>query len=127
MPAPAKTPTATRIGAEALASLTTGPGMTTPCAHQAPAPVRPGVGRDPGAHRVRRVQERRPPERETAESFRVSRGAVREALPVPRTVGAGGAASGARGGAFIGHGDVNPISDSFRNLYQLGKPCRSTS
>ena len=61
-----------------------------------------------------------PPEREMAESFRVSRGAVREALRNLERSGLVALQAGARGGAFIGHGDLNLISDSFRNLYQLG-------
>ena len=61
-----------------------------------------------------------PPEREMAESFRVSRGAVREALRNLERSGLVALQAGARGGAFIGHGDPNLISDSFRNLYQLG-------
>jgi DNA-binding FadR family transcriptional regulator len=61
-----------------------------------------------------------PPERELAESFRVSRGAVREALRNLERSGLVALQAGARGGAFIGHGDPNLISDSFRNLYQLG-------
>lgn len=61
-----------------------------------------------------------PPEREMAESFRVSRGAVREALRNLERSGLVALQSGAHGGAFIGHGDPNLISDSFRNLYQLG-------
>lgn len=61
-----------------------------------------------------------PPEREMAESFRVSRGAVREALRNLERSGLVALQAGARGGAFIGQGDPNVISDSFRNLYQLG-------
>lgn len=61
-----------------------------------------------------------PPERALAESFRVSRGAVREALRNLERSGLVALQAGARGGAFIGHGDPNLISDSFRNLYQLG-------
>lgn len=61
-----------------------------------------------------------PPEREMAESFRVSRGAVREALRNLERSGLVALQAGARGGAFIGHGDPNLIGDSFRNLYQLG-------
>ncbi|WP_428667835.1 FadR/GntR family transcriptional regulator [Reyranella sp.] len=61
-----------------------------------------------------------PPEREMAESFKVSRGAVREALRNLERSGLVALQAGARGGAFIGHGDPNLISDSFRNLYQLG-------
>jgi GntR family transcriptional repressor for pyruvate dehydrogenase complex len=61
-----------------------------------------------------------PPEREMAESFRVSRGAVREALRNLERSGLVALQAGAHGGAFIGHGDPNLISDSFRNLYQLG-------
>jgi DNA-binding FadR family transcriptional regulator len=61
-----------------------------------------------------------PPERELAESFQVSRGAVREALRNLERSGLVALQAGARGGAFIGHGDPNLISDSFRNLYQLG-------
>jgi GntR family transcriptional repressor for pyruvate dehydrogenase complex len=61
-----------------------------------------------------------PPEREMAESFRVSRGAVREALRNLERSGLVALQAGARGGAFIGHGDPNLISNSFRNLYQLG-------
>ena len=61
-----------------------------------------------------------PPERALAESFQVSRGAVREALRNLERSGLVALQAGARGGAFIGHGDPNLISDSFRNLYQLG-------
>jgi GntR family transcriptional regulator, transcriptional repressor for pyruvate dehydrogenase complex len=61
-----------------------------------------------------------PPAREMAESFHVSRGAVREALRNLERSGLVAMQAGARGGAFIGHGDADLISDSFRNLYQLG-------
>ncbi len=61
-----------------------------------------------------------PPERELAESFGVSRGAVREALRNLERSGLVALQAGARGGAFIGEGDSSLISDSFRNLYQLG-------
>jgi DNA-binding FadR family transcriptional regulator len=67
-----------------------------------------------------RSGDKLPPERELAETFGVSRGAVREAL---RSLERGGLVSlqaGARGGAFIGEGDPSLIGDSFRNLYQLG-------
>ncbi len=61
-----------------------------------------------------------PPERELAESFGVSRGAVREALRNLERTGLVSLHAGSRGGAFIGHGDPSLIGDSFRNLYQLG-------
>jgi DNA-binding FadR family transcriptional regulator len=61
-----------------------------------------------------------PPEREMAESFQVSRGAVREALRNLERSGLVALQAGAHGGAFIGHGDPSLIGDSFRNLYRLG-------
>lgn len=61
-----------------------------------------------------------PPERELAESFGVSRGAVREALRNLERSGLVALQSGSRGGAFIGQGDPKLIGDSFRNLYRLG-------
>lgn len=67
-----------------------------------------------------RSGDKLPPERELAESFGVSRGAVREALRNLERTGLVSLHAGARGGAFIGQGDPNLIGDSFRNLYQLG-------
>lgn len=67
-----------------------------------------------------RSGDKLPPERELAESFGVSRGAVREALRNLERSGLVALQAGARGGAFIGQGDPNLIGDSFRNLYQLG-------
>ena len=67
-----------------------------------------------------RSGDKLPPERELAESFGVSRGAVREALRNLERTGLVALQAGARGGAFIGQGDPNLIGDSFRNLYQLG-------
>ncbi|MFO1084642.1 MAG: FadR/GntR family transcriptional regulator [Reyranellaceae bacterium] len=67
-----------------------------------------------------RSGDKLPPERELAESFGVSRGAVREALRNLERSGLVSLQAGARGGAFIGQGDAGLISDSFRNLYQLG-------
>jgi GntR family transcriptional repressor for pyruvate dehydrogenase complex len=61
-----------------------------------------------------------PPEREMAESFGVSRGAVREALRNLERTGLISLQAGSRGGAFIGHGDPSLIGDSVRNLYRLG-------
>jgi GntR family transcriptional regulator, transcriptional repressor for pyruvate dehydrogenase complex len=61
-----------------------------------------------------------PPERELAESFGVSRGAVREALRNLERTGLVCLQAGAHGGAFIGEGNPSLIGDSFRNLYQLG-------
>ena len=45
---------------------------------------------------------------------------MREALRNLERSGLVALQAGARGGAFIGHGDASLISDSFRNLYQLG-------
>ncbi len=67
-----------------------------------------------------RSGDKLPPERELAESFGVSRGAVREALRSLERTGLVSLQAGARGGAFIGEGDPSLIGDSFRNLYQLG-------
>jgi DNA-binding FadR family transcriptional regulator len=67
-----------------------------------------------------RSGDKLPPERELAESFGVSRGAVREALRNLERTGLVALQAGARGGAFIGQGDPGLIGDSFRNLYQLG-------
>jgi DNA-binding FadR family transcriptional regulator len=67
-----------------------------------------------------RSGDKLPPERELAESFGVSRGAVREALRNLERSGLVSLHAGARGGAFIGQGDPGLIGDSFRNLYQLG-------
>jgi DNA-binding FadR family transcriptional regulator len=67
-----------------------------------------------------RSGDKLPPERELAESFGVSRGAVREALRNLERTGLVALQPGARGGAFIGQGDPNLIGDSFRNLYRLG-------
>ena len=67
-----------------------------------------------------RSGDKLPPERELAENFGVSRGAVREALRNLERTGMVSLQAGARGGAFIGHGDSSMIGDSFRNLYQLG-------
>ncbi|MFO1159623.1 MAG: FCD domain-containing protein [Reyranellaceae bacterium] len=67
-----------------------------------------------------RSGDKLPPERELAESFGVSRGAVREALRNLERTGLVALQAGARGGAFIGQGDPSLIGDSFRNLYQLG-------
>ena len=67
-----------------------------------------------------RSGDKLPPEREMAETFGVSRGAVREALRNLERTGLVSLQAGARGGAFIGEGDPSLIGDSFRNLYQLG-------
>jgi GntR family transcriptional repressor for pyruvate dehydrogenase complex len=67
-----------------------------------------------------RTGDKLPPERELAESFGVSRGAVREALRTLERTGLVSLQAGSRGGAFIGQGDPGLIGDSFRNLYQLG-------
>lgn len=67
-----------------------------------------------------RSGDKLPPERELAESFGVSRGAVREALRNLERSGLVALQAGSRGGAFIGEGDPSLIGDSFRNLYQLG-------
>jgi GntR family transcriptional regulator, transcriptional repressor for pyruvate dehydrogenase complex len=67
-----------------------------------------------------RSGDKLPPERELAENFGVSRGAVREALRNLERTGMVSLQAGARGGAFIGRGDSSMIGDSFRNLYQLG-------
>jgi GntR family transcriptional repressor for pyruvate dehydrogenase complex len=67
-----------------------------------------------------RSGDKLPPERELAETFGVSRGAVREALRSLERSGLVSLQAGARGGAFIGEGDPSLIGDSFRNLYQLG-------
>ncbi|HEX9521384.1 MAG TPA: FadR/GntR family transcriptional regulator [Reyranella sp.] len=67
-----------------------------------------------------RSGDKLPPERELAETFGVSRGAVREALRSLERTGLVSLQAGARGGAFIGEGDPSLIGDSFRNLYQLG-------
>jgi len=67
-----------------------------------------------------RSGDKLPPERELAESFGVSRGAVREALRSLERTGLVSLQAGAHGGAFIGQGDPGLIGDSFRNLYQLG-------
>jgi GntR family transcriptional repressor for pyruvate dehydrogenase complex len=67
-----------------------------------------------------RSGDKLPPERELAERFGVSRGAVREALRALEHTGLVSLHAGARGGAFIGHGNPGLIGDSFRNLYRLG-------
>ena len=67
-----------------------------------------------------RSGDKLPPERELAESFGVSRGAVREALRNLERTGLVSLQPGSRGGAFIGQGDPSLIGDSFRNLYRLG-------
>lgn len=67
-----------------------------------------------------RSGDKLPPERELAENFGVSRGAVREALRNLERTGMVSLQAGSRGGAFIGRGDSSMIGDSFRNLYQLG-------
>jgi len=67
-----------------------------------------------------RSGDKLPPERELAESFGVSRGAVREALRNLERTGLISLQAGSRGGAFIGQGNPGLIGDSFRNLYQLG-------
>ena len=67
-----------------------------------------------------RSGDKLPPERELAETFGVSRGAVREALRNLERTGLVSLQAGSRGGAFIGEGDPSLIGDSFRNLYQLG-------
>ena len=67
-----------------------------------------------------RSGDKLPPERELAESFGVSRGAVREALRGLERTGLVALQAGARGGAFVGRGDPGLIGDSFRSLYQLG-------
>lgn len=67
-----------------------------------------------------RSGDKLPPEREMAESFGVSRGAVREALRSLERTGLVALQAGAQGGAFIGEGNPELIGDSFRNLYQLG-------
>lgn len=61
-----------------------------------------------------------PPERELAETFGVSRGAVREALRSLERSGLVALQAGAQGGAFIGAGNPDLLGDSFRNLYRLG-------
>ena len=67
-----------------------------------------------------RSGDKLPPERELAERFGVSRGAVREALRSLERTGLVALQAGSRGGAFIGHGNPGLIGDSFRSLYQLG-------
>jgi GntR family transcriptional repressor for pyruvate dehydrogenase complex len=67
-----------------------------------------------------RSGDKLPPERELAERFGVSRGAVREALRALERTGLVALQAGSRGGAFIGEGNPGLIGDSFRNLYQLG-------
>jgi DNA-binding FadR family transcriptional regulator len=67
-----------------------------------------------------RSGDKLPPERELAERFGVSRGAVREALRTLERTGLVSLQTGPRGGAFIGHGNPGLIGDSFRNLYLLG-------
>ena len=67
-----------------------------------------------------RSGDKLPPERELAERFGVSRGAVREALRTLERTGLVSLQAGSRGGAFIGHGNPGLIGDSFRNLYLLG-------
>jgi GntR family transcriptional regulator, transcriptional repressor for pyruvate dehydrogenase complex len=67
-----------------------------------------------------RSGDKLPPERELAETFGVSRGAVGEALRSLERTGLVSLQAGAHGGAFIGEGDPSLIGDSFRNLYQLG-------
>ncbi len=67
-----------------------------------------------------RAGDKLPPERQLAERFGVSRGAVREALRNLERAGVVSLQAGAKGGAFIGRGDPSVIGDSFRNLYQLG-------
>jgi GntR family transcriptional repressor for pyruvate dehydrogenase complex len=68
-----------------------------------------------------RSGDKLPPERELAQSLGVSRGAVREALRTLERTGLVLLQAGSRGGAFIGQGNPGLISDSFRNLYQLGR------
>lgn len=67
-----------------------------------------------------RSGDKLPPERELAERFGVSRGAVREALRTLERTGLVSLQAGSRGGAFIGHGNPGLIGDSVRNLYLLG-------
>ena len=67
-----------------------------------------------------RSGDKLPPERELAERFGVSRGAVREALRTLERTGLVSLQAGSRGGAFIGQGNPGLIGDSFRNLYLLG-------
>jgi GntR family transcriptional regulator, transcriptional repressor for pyruvate dehydrogenase complex len=67
-----------------------------------------------------RSGDKLPPERELAERFGVSRGAVREALRALERTGLVALQAGSRGGAFIGEGNPGLIGDSFRSLYQLG-------
>jgi DNA-binding FadR family transcriptional regulator len=67
-----------------------------------------------------RSGDKLPPERELAETFGVSRGAVREALRNLERTGLVALQAGAHGGAFIGQGDPGLMGDSLRNLYQLG-------
>jgi GntR family transcriptional regulator, transcriptional repressor for pyruvate dehydrogenase complex len=61
-----------------------------------------------------------PAERQMADSFAVSRGAVREGLRNLELAGVVSMQHGVHGGAFITHGDPGLMSDNLKDLFHLG-------
>jgi len=61
-----------------------------------------------------------PAERQLADSFAVSRGAVREALRNLELAGVIHMQQGVHGGAFITHGDPGLMGDNLKDLFHLG-------
>lgn len=67
-----------------------------------------------------RPGDKLPAERDMAEMFGVSRGAVREGLRALEHAGLVELLQGTKGGAFITEGDSSAIGDHFRDKYYLG-------
>lgn len=67
-----------------------------------------------------RPGDKLPSERELADQFAVSRGAVREALRTLELAGVVNIQHGVTGGAFISHGDPTIMEDNLKDLFYLG-------
>jgi len=67
-----------------------------------------------------RPGDKLPAERQMAETFAVSRGAVREGLRSLELAGVVTLTHGAHGGAFITTGDPGVMADSVRDMFHLG-------
>lgn len=72
------------------------------------------------ASRDLRPGDKLPAERQLADNFAVSRGAVREALRNLELAGVIHMQQGVHGGAFITHGDPGLMGDNLKDLFHLG-------
>lgn len=68
-----------------------------------------------------RPGDRLPSEKELADQFRSSRGPVREAIRSLEQAGLLVVRRGFGGGAFVGNGDLRPVTDSLSMLIRLGR------